>query len=327
METAQTESRLDLSCLIHGNYQKFSTDTVLSCPYCMQEKEQTNDVDEVIKKRVSAKVLLVDVTIPCTEHGETKLKVPVFMRNQAKKCPTCVEEKRLKKLMPKIEALMNREIQKSGIPLNSVGLKFTQLDATRSDKQQPIVARLIKYIRELVEAGSSEGAKNILLTGNMGTGKTAYASALLQGVIVRSLASGVADENDLALKGGLSVMFISEPSLVHAITATWGHGATEKTQDLINRLSTKSILCIDDVGATVTTQTYLLDAYAAIIDERYKRKLPTIITSNLSHTDIRLSIGARSADRFMEKNKIIIANFDWQGYRVGQLGTDEVEMF
>lgn len=327
MESTQVQDRLELNCLIHGEYQKLPTEKALNCPHCEQEQVQKECVAEATKTKVSTTVSLVDVTVNCDEHGETLLKVPAFMRDRVKKCPTCVEVKRLRKLAPKIEALIEREIRHSGIPTNCIGLKFAQMDATRSPKQQPIVMRLIKYIRDLESTGSSEGAKNILLTGNMGTGKTAYASALLQGVITRSLASRVSDENDLALKGSLSVLFISEPSLIQAITATWGHGATEKTKDLIDRLATKSILCIDDVGATVTTQTHLLDAYAAIIDERYKRKLPTIITSNLSHEDIRLSIGARSADRLMEKNRIIIANFDWNGYRGGQLGTNEVEMF
>jgi hypothetical protein len=32
-----------------------------------------------------------------------------------------------------------------------------------------------------------------------------------------------------------------------------------------------------------------------------KRRLPTIITSNLMHDDLKLAIGARSADRFLKR--------------------------
>lgn len=327
MGAMQMENRVQLNCLIHGDYQKFTTDENKACPHCDQEKSQKQQDQAIAKTQAKPSFDTLVVQIPCTEHGTQELKIPKFLQQVAHKCPLCVEENRLKELQPEIKKLIQKTLKKSGIPENNIGQNFSSLDATRSPKQQAITARLVQYIKDLVAAGNSEGAKNILLCGNMGTGKTAYASALLEGVIHRSLVSKAADENDLALKGGLSVLFISEPNLIHAITATWGQNATEKTQDLINRLSSKAILCIDDVGATTTTHTHLLDAYAAIIDERYKRKLPTIMTSNLSHTDIRLAIGARSADRFMEKNRIIVANFDWQGYRNARPGTNEIEMF
>lgn len=327
MGTMQMENRLQLACVLHGAYEKFITDDVKTCPSCSTEKAQIKQNQHMVQSKISQSFEKTVVKIHCDEHGIQKLEVPEFLRKVATKCPVCVEQKRLKKLAPKINALIDHTIQQCGIPQNNIGMAFSTMDATRSPKQQAITARLITYVKDLVAAGQSDGAKNILLSGNMGTGKTAYASAMLEAIIRRSLVSKISDENDLAMKGGLSVLFISEPSLIHAITATWGQGAKEKTQDLINRLSSKSILCIDDVGATTTTHTHLLDAYAAIIDERYKRKLPTIMTSNLNHEDIRLAIGARSADRFMEKNRIIIANFDWKGYRSGQMGTNEIEMF
>jgi DNA replication protein DnaC len=161
----------------------------------------------------------------------------------------------------------------------------------------------------------------------MGTGKTLFASILLQEVISRAFVDRIQDEHDIRLKGRLSALFISEPALLNAITATWDRNSPEKMKHLVDRLSSKSILCIDDVGASISTHTHLLDLYANVIDERYKRKLPTIITTNLKHDDLKLAIGARSADRLVEKNRIIIANFDWSGYRSGEVGSPEIEMF
>lgn len=322
-----TENKIELKCLIHGDYIKFISDENKQCPHCEQEKEQKKQVKEVADKKLDAMSVIIEVKIPCDEHGVTTLQIPKFLMGKANRCPVCVEEKRQRKILKKANGLIEAEIIKTGIPVNNIGLSFQALDATRSPKQQKIVARLIQYIKDMVAAGESDGAKNVLLTGNMGTGKTAYASVLLQGIIRRGVDTNVNDANDLKLKGGLTALFISEPSLQNEITATWGSNATEKTKDLIHRYATKSILCIDDVGSVTTTHTHLLDAYAAIIDERYKRNLPTIMTSNLAHEDLRLAIGARSADRFMEKNRIIIANFDWKGYRGGDMGTDEVEFF
>ena len=102
--------------------------------------------------------------------------------------------------------------------------------------------------------------------------------------------------------------------------------AVEKQHKLIDRLCSVPILCLDDVGTVTTTQTHLLDAYAIIFDERYKRNLPTIITSNMTHDGLRLAVGSRAADRFLENGRVIVANFDWQGYRTSDDG-DGIEFF
>ncbi len=324
---APMNNKLELKCVLHGPYQKFITDSDKQCPSCEQENAQRKQVQEVSKKKVTTTIQTAEVVISCEVHQKrTTLVVPKFLENAVHECPDCLKDQRKAEIKASSYQLIDREIAETGIPVNDIGMTFEQLDATRNPAQQAIVGRLIQYIKDITKAGISEGAKNILLCGNMGTGKTAYASVLLQGIIKRGIET-VQDANDVKLKGRLSALFISEPALLNAITATWGSNATEKTQDLMNRLSGKSILCIDDVGSVATTHAHLLDAYAAILDERYKRRLPTIMTSNLKHTDLGLAIGARSADRFLEKHRIIIANFTWQGYRRGEMGTDEIEFF
>lgn len=327
---ANTMNKIQLNCLLHGDYQRLTTDSVKACPQCLEESgkqaERLAEKHEVEKISLSKTVSLVEKTIQCEIHEAVTFQVPSFMANSDLLCPTCIQEKRNEELRPQIQEMIGQELKKTGIPVNYVGMQFSTLDFSRSNKQQPIVQRLIKYVQDLKAAGASDGAKNILLHGNMGTGKTLYAAILLQEVLKRSLANGVVDPNDIRLKGGLSVLFVSEPALLHEITATWkADGGSQKA--LLKRLAKKSILCIDDVGTITSTNTHLLDFYAALIDERYKRRLPTIITSNLRHDDLKLAIGARAADRFFEKNRVIVMGFDWNSYRGGQTGTDEIEMF
>jgi len=336
MGAMNLNTRVAMNCLVHGEYQKFVTDKEKRCPKCLKDEIDQKEVDkypnsegEVRKIQslaVSATVELIAVVAKCEEHGEISLQVPKFMRAFVK-CPICIENNRHKDLLPKKRKCVSEAISECGIPVNHIGMKFSALDASKSEKQGRITDRLIQYVKDLCALGYSDGAKNILLSGNMGTGKTLYASILLQEIISRAFVDRIQDEHDVRLKGRLSAFFISEPALLNAITATWGRDSPEKMKDLVDRLSSKSILCIDDVGASISTHTHLLDLYANVIDERYKRKLPTIITTNLKYDDLKLAVGARSADRLMEKNRIIIANFDWAGYRGGEIGTQEIEMF
>lgn len=326
MEILVAETRIDLNCALHGGYQKFVNDETKECPQCQNLQAVLEEKKIIEKQSIKSHLAIVKVVVQCDEHGDSHFEVPVFMRDKVGYCPQCVTQKRTDKLKPKIKRAVDDLLKESGIPVNYLDQRFSNLDATKSPKQQRIVTRLSEYVLDLKKSGDSVGDKNILLSGNMGTGKTLYASILLKEILSRSVVAGVADEKDIKFKGGMSALFISEPDLLNSITATWKPDG-ESTKSLLNRLAMKSILCIDDVGAVTTIHTHLLDFYASLIDERYKRRLPTVLTSNLSANDLRLAIGARSADRFLEKNRIIIANFDWNGYRGGSVDSGEIEVF
>ena len=282
----------------------------------------------VIKKSSDFKYPFDGVTqvkIDCAVHGQQVLTVPAALIGAARHCPKCVQETREAKIKKSAEKFIQNYISESGLPQNSIGKRFTDLDCNKSPKQARIVERLIQYIKEMVEAGTADGAKNIMLTGNMGTGKTLYASIVLQNIARRSLDLNLESE-DIQRKNRLNFAFMSEQILMQSITASWSDKAVEKQHKLIDRLCRVPILCLDDVGTVTTTQTHLLDAYAIIFDERYKRNLPTIITSNMTHDGLRLAVGSRAADRFLENGRVIVANFDWQGYRTSD-DADGIEFF
>lgn len=319
-------SKLDLTCLLHGEYQKFETDENKRCPYCLKEDAEAEEARQVAKTIFKIDGI-VEVTTRCEEHGDIVLRVPSFLANNAHTCHLCIEEKRQKKLKKHFNRYLDGMYQEANIPESLRGCRFSDLDRSKSQKQSKIVERLCLYITDMVKKGESVGAKNILLTGNMGTGKTLCASIVLQNIMQRSFIDGIQSKDDIRTKGGLSCEFISEQELISEITATWSKDQSgNSSKKLYSRLVNKAVLCIDDVGTVTSMQTHLLDAYATIIDERYKRNLPTILTSNITHEGIKLAIGARSADRFLEKNKIIVANFDWGGYRTANAGTDEMEL-
>ena len=57
MESTQVQDRLELNCLIHGEYQKLPTEKALNCPHCEQEQVQKECVAEATKTKVSANSL------------------------------------------------------------------------------------------------------------------------------------------------------------------------------------------------------------------------------------------------------------------------------
>lgn len=314
-------------CDIHGEYAKFKNEQEQGCPHCLSEAAKKAELETVQKLNFGMSQLIRKVPINCQLHKDVVLEVPALMASNDLECPYCIKDKRESKLGPALKALCKREIERAGIPKNHISQKFSKIDLMKSPKQQAIAQRLIQYVRDSVKQGDFIGAKNILFSGNMGTGKTLFASILMQEVIRRSMAANVHDELDIALKGTLAVQFVSEATLKDEITATWTKGSPDSVKKMISRYSTKGLLCIDDVGLVSSGHTHLLDFYANLIDERYKQCLPTIITSNLTKDDLIHAIGARSVDRFFEKNRIIVANFDWSGYRTAEAGTDEIEMF
>ena len=315
------------SCLLHGEYQKFKAECEQGCPKCLSENETKKEREQVKGFNFSGRQQLKKVNVKCDLHAGMTLEVPALLSAVDIACPHCVKDKRERKLGPAVKEFYKLAVKNAGIPENHLGKQFSKVDMTRSEKQQLIAQRLIEYVKAVVKKGDCKDAKNILLSGNMGTGKTLFASILMQEVVRRSMAANVADEADISIKGALSVHFLSEPTLKDEITASWDKGSTDTVQKIVSRYSAKGILCIDDVGLVSGGHTHLLDVYANIIDERYKRCLPTDITTNLHSDDLLHAIGARSADRFFEKNRIIVANFDWSGYRTAERGTDEIEVF
>lgn len=316
----------ELDCLIHGPYRKFITDESQKCPYCEQSYEREQAAKKLQETSVNQNKRLyelVTVSVDCNEHGTIDVKVPTFL-SQSVKCPICAKNERKNEIKDDLHRAIKNEVLASGVPMMGIDRKYHDLDLSRSEKQVRIVERLKNYIIEITKAGTSKGAKNILFSGNMGTGKTLLASILLQNIVCRSLVDGIEHARDIRFKGGLACFFITEAALKDAIAETWGNNAKETHKQLIERLASKAILCIDDVGVSTLSNT-LLDAYNQLIDERYKRKLPTIFTSNLKHDDLKQAIGARAADRFFEDNRCVVFNFDWQGYRSSNQSA--IEMF
>ena len=137
------------------------------------------------------------------------------------------------------------------------------------------VASVWRWIAE----GQPHG-QNLLLSGPVGTGKTGLAIAALRALHL----------------DGQRVMYRTVPDALDAMRPN----KTQVDPELKARELTRvGVLMLDDLGAEkasewVTEQLYL------IINGRYERELPTIVTTNRTLPELRAMIGERNVSRLTE---------------------------
>lgn len=149
---------------------------------------------------------------------------------------------------------------------------------------------------------------SVLLLGGPGTGKTGLACSVANVVIG---------------KHGDSAKFITAYGIVRHMRDTWGRRDKTETQAL-NDLLAPDLLIVDEVGATVGTESELA-ALFEVINARYAAMRPMILLSNLPMEDypgpggakqpgLRTKLGQRMIDRFADDGSFTIP-FTWSSLR------------
>lgn len=119
--------------------------------------------------------------------------------------------------------------------------------------------------------------QGLLFFGNVGTGKTFAAAAIANALLAQ----------------GFSVVMTSFVKLLGDFSAD---------ENTIKRLNKAQLLIIDDLGAERSTD-YALERVYNIIDARYRKAMPMILTTNLPLWDIKKVADIRYAriyDRILE---------------------------
>lgn len=105
----------------------------------------------------------------------------------------------------------------------------------------------------------------LLLWGGVGTGKTFFAACIANALIEQ----------------GVSVLMTNFAKILNKLSGLY----SDEKNDFIADMMRYSLLIIDDFGIERSTEFALEQVYN-IIDERYKAKMPLIITTNLSITTL-----------------------------------------
>ncbi|WP_180988581.1 ATP-binding protein, partial [Pseudomonas protegens] len=139
--------------------------------------------------------------------------------------------------------------------------------------------------------------RSLLLTGNVGCGKTHLATAIVRTVV----------------EDGAQPLLVTAGDIVSIARASMVPGSGYMDRDVIVHLGGLDLLVIDEVGCQKGSE-YELGLLHGIIDRRYQAVLPTVLISNLSIDGLKTYIGDRALDRLRQSGGKAVG-FTWSSMR------------
>lgn len=244
----------------------------------------------------------------CSEHGDVdRTEVEQFDGSmQVRECKKCQWNalhlsSAGSEAHQQAMALVAAERLNSALIGSGITLRFAEstLDNYRVEGNQP-AGRALGICKAYVEqfAEHYQAGRSLILTGNLGTGKTHLASGMVRAVITQHRASA---------------LIVSAAEIIRVFKSTMGRSTTYTDRDLLSELAGFDFLVIDEVGAQAGTP-YELGLLHEVIDRRYQLVLPTVLVSNLPARDLSNYIGDRALDR-MRQNGGLAVGFTWESMR------------
>ena len=135
---------------------------------------------------------------------------------------------------------------------------------------RPGSEKALQLAWEYAERFELYGGESLLIWGDPGNGKSHLAAAVC---------------HKLKERGKIPV-FQTMTELLERIRATFGRQAKEQEREIMAALQECDLLVLDDIGAEKVTD-WTLDVLFRIIDGRYRRKKPTLFTTNFTPTELR----------------------------------------
>lgn len=159
--------------------------------------------------------------------------------------------------------------------------------------------RALMFATEYAEQFSlvCETGRSAIFCGLPGTGKT-------------HLAIGIA-LHVMGLKK--SAMFTTVQRIIRRAKDAWRKDSEESESDVIDMLVYPSLLIIDEIGVQFGSEfekNFMFD----LLNERYEKRRPTILLSNLTASEIKAFFGDRIYDRLREDGGQCVS-FDWASHR------------
>lgn len=205
------------------------------------------------------------------------------------------QRKRREEIEKEERAWRARYRAQCGIPRNFLDKRFDSFDVDTPEKQAAAAASR-EFLDSFADRYLAGEHVSLWFIGPPGTGKTRIASAIV---------TELHDE-------GLLAQLTTPLKLIRRLRDTWQRGAKEKEDDVLRDLTALDVLVLDDVGTGWGKESEVVQL-TEVIDERYSRCLPTLLTSNLDVDGLRQELGDRAFDRL--RHGVRVVAMTGQSYR------------
>ena len=170
---------------------------------------------------------------------------------------------------------MRNELRRKVIPPRFSGSRLDTFDPTGNERR---LAKVRAYVDEFPDGLPRDYPSLYIASCNNGVGKTHLACSIIHGLVDR-----LNEHRDVC-----PCQFREAIRLKQAIRQGQAFGAKPSADEIYEDVSTCWLLVLDDVGKEMLTPgdaAFVSEMYYTIINERYNRGLPLVITSNLPFQD------------------------------------------
>jgi len=235
----------------------------------------------------------------CPDHGPFE-SVNYFGKSWTR-CPVCTEIAH--KAEEEAEAQRQRDMQiaawqkrlgTSGIPERFWDRSFENYQAKKPGQQ-----KALQFARQYADGFDEVLASGrcAIFLGNKGTGKNHLASSICLQL----------------MRAKRPVLFTTVLRAVRRVKDTWRKDSRENESEAVAALVFPDLLILDEVGVQFGSEAERIILFD-VLNERYEKRKPTILLSNLSKDDVCTFLGERIYDRLREDGGTVVV-FDWESYR------------
>lgn len=236
----------------------------------------------------------------CETHGPFEARC--FIGSIWSKCPTCTaeaatkerEEREAKERDDRRQAWQHR-IGDAGIPERFKN-RSLQSFVAETDAQARALEFATAYADSFDDALAT--GRSALFIGKPGTGKTHLAVGIGLRIMHRD---------------SRTVLFTTVMRAIRRVKDTWSRESRESETQAIAALVFPDLLILDEIGVQFGSDTERLILFD-VLNERYEKRRPTLLLSNLNIDEVKAYLGERVFDRLREDGGEAIV-FDWASWR------------
>lgn len=249
-----------------------------------------------------AALMAVDTTLKaevCETHGIYESRN--LFRSVWSGCPKCAADAQAVRQREEAEkeaqdrhARWQRKLGEAGIPDRFKTRTLACYTASNEGQK-----RALEFATQYAEqfGKSLETGRGAIFCGKPGTGKTHLSVGIALAVMER----------------GGSALFTTVQRMVRRMKETFRKDSEESERDVIGMLVYPDLLIIDEIGVQFGSD-FEKNLMFDILNERYEKRRPTLLLSNLTAQEVKAFLGERIYDRMKEDGGQCVS-FDWASHR------------